>query len=149
MNQEILGKLSHVSQQVDSQLAFFRSKRNENRSRVLGFGVASVSLSAVATVAIGAKEILGLNWLPIVALVATSLATVVGVWENVFAYRQLWNLNNQALAELGRLRRRIDYRLAGGTELHSSEVDQFFEDLERVLTEIDGAWIKTYSPRSG
>ena len=138
-------KLDHVRQEVDRSRVFFAAKRSENRTRVLWLSVTSVSLSAVATVAIGATKMLSLEWLQVVALVATSIATVVGVWESVFAYRKLWNLNNVAMADLDRLRRLIEYRLSDGSTVGDDEADKFFEEFNRILTSVDRAWVETYS----
>jgi hypothetical protein len=140
-----MSKLDHVRQQVDNSRKFFYGKRNENRTRVLWLSVATVSLSAIATVAIGATKMLGQEWLQMVALVATAAATVVGVWETVFAYRKLWNLNNMALADLDRLQRNIDYKTADGAPVPDAEVDAFFAEYDRIITSIDQAWVGTYS----
>jgi hypothetical protein len=137
-----MSKLEHIREQVEGRIRFFSAKRNENRVRVLGFVVASASLSALATVAIGATKILSLEWLPIIALVSSAVATVVAVWEAVFGYRKLWNINNVALADLYKLKRFIDYKLAGTNELSDDEVDKLFHELDSVLTDADKAWAK-------
>ena len=142
-----MSKLEYIREQMEGQIRFFTGKRNENRVRVLGFGVASASLSALATVAIGATKILSLEWLPIIALVSSAVATVVAVWEAVFAYRKLWNINNVALADLYKLKRFIDYKLAGTDELSEDEVDKLFHELDRVLTDADKAWVETYATK--
>lgn len=142
-----MSKLEHVRQEVSRETDFFRKKRNYNRARVLWLSIASASLSALATASIGATKMLSLEWLQVVALLATSVATIVGVWESVFAYRKLWNLNNLAMADLGRLKRLIDYRTADATIIPENEVDDFFKELERILAEVDRAWVDTYAPK--
>jgi len=87
---------------------------------------------------------LSLEWLQVVALVATSIATVVGVWESVFAYRKLWNLNNVAMADLDRLKRSIEYRLSNGVPVGDNEADAFFAELDKILTDVDQGWVDTY-----
>src|SRR5438067_1858643 len=116
-------KLEHICKETDAQIRFFTTKRNQNRARVLGFGIGSASLSAVATVAIGGTKLLSLEWLPIVALVASAIATVIGVWEAVFAYRRLWSINNVALAGLYKLKRAMDYKLAGDEQIPDAQLD--------------------------
>ena len=142
-----MSKLDHVRQEVDRARGFFAKKRNENRTRVLWLSVTSVSLSALATVAIGATKMLSLEWLQLVALLATSVATVVGVWESVFAYRKLWNLNNVAMADLDRLKRSIDYRTSDESAVADSEADKFFDEFNRILTSVDRAWVDTYATK--
>jgi len=142
-----MSKLDHVRQEVDRARGFFAKKRNENRTRVLWLSVTSVSLSALATVAIGATKMLSFEWLQLVALIATSVATVVGVWESVFAYRKLWNLNNVAMSDLDRLKRSIDYRTSDESAVADSEADKFFDEFNRILTSVDRAWVDIYSTK--
>jgi hypothetical protein len=58
------------------------------------------ALSALATVAIGTFEKLGNRWLPIVAMAATGVASILGAWESLFSNRKLWRVNNAALTGL-------------------------------------------------
>ena len=140
-----MSKLDYVRQEVDQSREFFTKKRNQNRTRVLCLAVTTTTLSAVATVAIGATKLLSLEWLQIVALVATSAATVVGVWESVFAYRKLWNLNNIAMADLDRLKRQIDYRCTSSDPVTDAEADEFFKEFDRIISAADKGWIDTYA----
>jgi hypothetical protein len=141
----MMNKLDHVRQEIDRERASFSRRRNYNRARVLWFSLASTSLSALATVAIGATKMLSLEWLQIVALVATAVATVVGVWESVFAYRKLWSINNVAMAELDRIKRLIDYRTTASGSVTDVEVDEFFKQFDQVMTNADQAWVATYT----
>ncbi|HLG55466.1 MAG TPA: DUF4231 domain-containing protein [Vicinamibacterales bacterium] len=139
-----MSKLDHVRQEVDHARAFFSRKRAYNRARVLWLSLASASLSALATVAIGATKMLSLEWLQLVALVASAVATVVGVWESVFAYRKLWSINNVAMADLDRIKRLIDYRMTVAESVTEVEVDEFFKQFDQVMTNVDQAWVETY-----
>jgi len=139
--------LDHVLSKIDDSKSFFFKKRNYNRSRVLLLSVASVTLSAIATLSIAATRMLGQEWLQLVALVATSSATVIGVWESVFAYRKLWSMTNVAMKDLDRLKRQIEYRLSIGTAVSQSEVDKYFEEFDRILFDIDTEWVKTYASK--
>jgi hypothetical protein len=139
--------LDHVRLKVDQSRRFFTEKRNSNRARVLWLSVTTTTLSAVATVTIGATKMLSLEWLQVVALVATSAATVVGVWESVFAYRKLWNLNNIAMADLDGLKRRIDYRCTSSAPVTDAEADEFFDEFNRIISVTDKGWIETYATR--
>jgi len=87
---------------------------------------------------------LSLEWLQLVALVASAVATVVGVWESVFAYRKLWSINNVAMADLDRIKRLIDYRMTVAESVTEVEVDEFFKQFDQVMTNVDQAWVETY-----
>ena len=138
-------KLEHVLTEVRRTRQYFERKRAENRRRVLSFSFATVTLSAVATVAIGTTKLLAMEGLQVVALIATASATIMGVWENVFAYRKLWNLNNIALAGLDGLQRRIDYRLSSEEPVTDTEADAFFNEYDQLVASVDKSWIETYA----
>jgi hypothetical protein len=142
-----MSKLDYVRQEVDRAHAAFWRRRAYNRARVLWLSLASASLSALATVAIGATKMLSLEWLQLVALVATAVATVVGVWESVFAYRKLWSINNVAMADLDRIKRLIDYRTSASEGVTEVEVDEFFKQFDQVMTSADRAWVDTYTSK--
>ena len=141
-----MSKLDHVRPKVDEEIAAFKWRRTHNRARVLWLSLASASLSALATLAIGATKMLSLEWLQLVALVATAAATVVGVSESVFPYRKLWSINNGALADLDRIKRLIDYRTTA-SEITEAEVDEFFKQFDQIMTNADQAWVDTYRTR--
>jgi Protein of unknown function (DUF4231) len=140
-------KFEHVDAELNRQIGFFRSARNYNRTRVLRLNIASTGLSALATVAIGATKMLGQDWLQLLALVASSIVTVVGVWEAVFSYKKLWSINNVALAELENLKRRLDYRKADPLPVTEFEADTLFGELNTILVGADKAWVETYAVR--
>ena len=140
-----MSKLDHVITEVRRTRQFFEQKRDQNRLRVLSFSLATVTLSALATVAIGATKLLSMESLQIVALVATAGATIVGVWENVFAYRKLWSLNNTALAGLDALQRRMAYRMSSTEPVAEAEADAFFKEYDQLVFSVDKAWVDTYA----
>jgi hypothetical protein len=142
-----MSKLDHVRQEVDGARDAFSRRRTYNRARVLWLSLASTSLSALATVAIGATKMLSLEWLQLVALVATAAATVVGVWESVFAYRKLWSINNVAMADLDRIKRLIDYRMTASESVTDAEVDEFFKQFDQIIANADKAWVDTYTSK--
>ena len=90
---------------------------------------------------------LSLEWRQLVALVATAAATVVGVWESVFAYRKLWSINNIAMADLDRIKRLIDYRTVASESVAEAAVDAFFNQFDQIMKNADQAWVDTYTSK--
>jgi hypothetical protein len=53
---------------------------------------------------------LATKWLPILAMVATGIASILGAWESRLSNRKLWRVNNVALTSLYEIRSDIAYR---------------------------------------
>jgi hypothetical protein len=100
------------------------------------FTVVPATLAALATVSIGASEKLGNEWLPILAMFATGVASILGAWESLFSNRKLWRVNNIALTHLYELKSDIEYReKAVDRPIKQEEIDQYFTRLNAVRTE--------------
>ncbi|MDP9194072.1 MAG: SLATT domain-containing protein [Acidobacteriota bacterium] len=87
-------QLEYIKQQLDHEIALYTMRKHFNRKAAFAFTVVPATLAAFATVAIGASEKLGNQWLPILAMVATGIASILGAWESLFANRRLWRVNN-------------------------------------------------------
>src|SRR5258708_2820934 len=112
MDAETNRQLAFLVGELEKSLGFFNRKRNYTRVVTSFFIAAGASLSAIATIALGASRMTQVTWLAVVALVASGLATVVVALEALFAHRRLWSINNVALAELEKLKRDLEYRRA-------------------------------------
>src|SRR5258708_4606669 len=112
MDAETNRQLAFIVDELEKSLGFFYRKRNYNRIVTSLFIAGGASLSAIATIALGASRMTQVTWLAVVALVASGLATVVVALEALFAHRRLWSINNVALAELEKLKRDLEYRRA-------------------------------------
>ena len=82
-----MNKLQHIRERIVFYIDFFTQGAMKIRygigfRRCLSFFVCSGGVTAVRT------NLLALDWLPIIALVSSAVATVVAVWEAVFAYRK-------------------------------------------------------------
>ena len=140
-----MSQIEYVTEQVNLSRDFFRGKRNYNRRMTTLFiGTASV-LSAVATVSLGATKMVGIQWLEVIALVASGLATVIGAIEALFSHRKLWHINNVAMGGLDKLNRDIEFRKANGKAIDEQEAGGFYARLSEILEEADNSWVSTYS----
>lgn len=133
-------QLEYVEQEILCDIGFFRSRRNGNRRAAFTFTIVPASLAALATVLIGAAEKLGSRWLPILAMIATALASVLGAWETLFANRKLWVANNTTLAGLKELKSDIEFRKANtALPIPPDEIAQFYGRLKNIRQEAEGA----------
>lgn len=128
-------QLEYVKQQVAHEIGLYTKRKYFNRKAAFLFTVVPATLAALATVFIGASEQLGNDWLPLLAMVATGTASVLGAWEALFANRKLWRVNNVALTDLYELKSDIEYREMGTDAIAQGETDQYFERLKAIRAE--------------
>lgn len=138
-------KMDFVVNRLAQERAAFYRRKNYNRKVTWFFAAGAALLSATATVSLGLSDKLGIPGLESLALVATGLATVVGVTEALFSHRKLWHINNVALASLDKLDRDLGFRLSDQTPVTKAEVDEFYGRLDKTLSDIDQAWVETYA----
>ena len=136
-------QLEYIKQQVDLEINQYSARKHFNRRAAFAFTVVPATLAAFATIAIGAADKLNLDWLPLLAMVATGIASILGAWEALFSNRKLWVVNNSALTGLYALRSEIEFReLDQDTALSKQEVEQFFEQLKVVRRHGEDGYVK-------
>ena len=136
-------QLEYVKQQIDNEILLYTKRKHFNRRAAFAFTVIPASLAAFATVAIGAADKLQLAWLPVLAMIATGIASVLGAWEALFANRKLWRVNNVALTGLYAVKSDIEFReLDTSRPISSTEVDVFFARLTAVRKEGEASYLR-------
>jgi hypothetical protein len=145
MDVQMTNQLDFITQRVADRIDFFRGKRSYNRRVTSVFVVAGASLSAIATVSLGASKMTGAQWLELVALIVSGLATVVGALQALLSHRKLWHINNIASAALSKLQFDIQFRQADTQPIDKAEVAKFYERFTTILEEADRDWIETYA----
>jgi Protein of unknown function (DUF4231) len=133
-------QLEYVEQEIHGDIGFFTGRRNGNRRAAFMFTIVPASLAALATVSIGAAEKLSSRWLPILAMIATAIASVLGAWETLFSNRRLWVANNTTLAGLYELKSDIEFRKAdAATPITEDQAAQFYGRLKSIRQEAESA----------
>lgn len=139
-------QMDYVKDQVDCDIDLYSQRKRFNRRAAFWFTVVPASLAAFATVAIGASEKLGNVWLPVLAMMATGVASILGAWDSLFSNRKLWRINNAALTSLYELKSDIEYReKAVGNPITAQETDQYFQRLKAIRAEGE----KSYQQAAG
>jgi hypothetical protein len=129
-------QLDYVKQQVDYEIGLYTQRKHFNRKAAFAFTVFPATLAALATVSIGASEKLGNHWLPILAMIATGIASILGAWESLFSNRKLWRVNNVALTSLYEIKSDVEYReKAIDRPITQEETDEYFARLKSVRKE--------------
>jgi|SRR5271165_3306775 len=129
-------QLEYVKDQVKYEIDLYTARKHFNRQAAFLFTVVPATLAALATVFIGASEKLGNTWLPILAMIATGAASILGAWESLFSNRKLWHINNTALTDLYELKSDIEYReKAVDRPITQEEADNYFDRLKRIRAE--------------
>lgn len=139
-------QLTFVQSLINEEINAFTKRRNYNRNAAFRFGVVVSALSALTTILIGSSEIIGIQWLGILALIASGFVTVVSTWENLFQNRKLWTLNNSTLAELYELKIDIEFRNAESNRLiKPDEVQEFYDRYKKIARTTEEALKATRS----
>lgn len=126
-------QLEYVKAQVLYEIGLYTARKRFNRRAAFLFTVIPATLAASATVFIGASEKLGTTWLPILAMIAAGIASILGAWEALFSNRKLWRINNVALTTLYELKSDIEYReKAVERPITQKDTDEYFERLKAV-----------------
>lgn len=136
-------QLDYVKREIEREIDLYTRRKHYNRRAAFAFTVVPATLAAFATVAIGAADKLKIDWLPLLAMVATGIASVLGVWEALFSNRKLWRINNIALTGLYEIKSDIEFReLDQGTSLTSDEITIFFQRLKVVRQQGEAGYQK-------
>ncbi len=134
-------QLEYVKAQVEYELGLFTQRKDFDRKAAFAFTVVPATLAAFATVSIGASEKLGNQWLPILAMIATGIASILGAWEALFSNRKLWRIDNVALTGLYALKTEIEYReTATERPITPEETDNYFTRLKEIRNEADQSY---------
>lgn len=128
-------QLDYVVGQVEREIGLYTGRKRFNRRAAFLFTVVPATLAAVATVFIGASEVLGAKYLPVLAMVATGAASVLGAWEALFANKKLWRVNNRALTQLYELQADMAYRKRSSDSTTASDVDAWFARLKQIRSD--------------
>lgn len=136
-------QIEYVKQQIDHEIGQYSARKHFNRRAAFAFTVVPATLAAFATVAIGAADKLRIDWLPLLAMVATGIASILGAWEALFSNRKLWVVNNSALTGLYALKSEIEFReLDQSNPLTKEEVLSYFEKLKLVRQQGEDGYVK-------
>lgn len=125
-------QLDYVKQQVAEEIGLYSQRKRFNRRAAFGFTIVPATLAAFATIAIGASEHLKIDWLPLLAMTATGIASILSAWEALFSNRKLWHVNNTALTTLYSLESDIAFRELRPDPISQEETEAFFVRLKAV-----------------
>ena len=136
--------LDNVKTELQKQIKRFSRRRKRDKRKALGLKISTVVLSATITMLLGLRvgEYTS-TLLENIALVLGALVTVLAAADGFFAHRRLWILRTKTVRSLEALSRDIEQYESGLTgEPESSNVDDFYLSLKRVIRMDDEEWDK-------
>jgi SMODS and SLOG-associating 2TM effector domain 1 len=128
-----------LQQEIDS----FRKRRISNRTKAFLVKIMTVTLGALATVALGIKGYLPTGYeseLSVFALCITAAVPILATWETFFDHRWLWIQYTATLAELYSISDKLEYTMASGLPLNQETFDELYIRLETALMNTKTAW---------
>lgn len=136
-------QLDYVKHEINREIDLYTRRKHYNRRAAFAFTVVPASLAAFATVAIGAADKLKIDWLPLLAMVATGVASILGAWEALFSNRKLWRVNNLALTRLYEVKSDIEFReLDQARPISDAEIADLFQRLKEVRAQGEAGYQK-------
>jgi hypothetical protein len=138
-----LGKAEYLLQTLDGQIAKFRARRRENRTRSMFFKLAVTLFAALTTILIGIKADSATGTqLQNLALIFSAAGTLFSSWDLFFNYRGLWIRYTVTVVQLINLRSDLDYQLHGDTDnLAESAVDELYRRYQAIMSETNTEWV--------
>ena len=132
--------LEYVKMQINHEISNNRARKRFNMRLAFLFTVIPATLAAFATVAIGASQKFDNDWLSIAAMIATGIASIFSAWEALFSHRQMWRLNNLALAGYYELKSDIEFRESDDGTITLNEAESFFDRLKQIRKEAEDGY---------
>jgi hypothetical protein len=138
-------QLDYLQEQIQLAIAKFKKKADQNKRRTYTVSVASASLGALVTIALGLQLPEQATLLKNFALICGALIAIVNTVQSVFAYRDLWLKQKGTLLQFYSLRNQIEFYKAGleeTDEISPERVAQLFEAYQRIWQEDSAEWLR-------
>ncbi|CAG0936189.1 hypothetical protein TFLX_05055 [Thermoflexales bacterium] len=138
-------QLDYLEKQIQLAIDKFKKKADQNKRRTYTVNLASASLGALITIALGITVPEQATLLKNFALVCGALIAIVNAVQSVFAYRDLWLKQKGTLLQFYSLRNQIEFYRAGlaeTDEVSDEQVARFFEVYQRIWQEDSTEWLR-------
>ena len=138
-------QLDYLQEQIQLAIAKFKKKADQNKHRAYTVSIASASLGALVTIALGLQLPEQATLLKNFALICGALIAIVNTVQGVFAYRDLWLKQKGTLLQFYSLRNQIEFYQAGledTDEINPERVAQLFEAYQRIWQEDSAEWLR-------
>jgi hypothetical protein len=129
-------KMDYLIKQIDESLKDYERRKRRNRRPALMFKILIAGLSSVVTILLGVR--VGDGWVKYLdqtALIISALMSVVTTWNAFYDYTALWVQFTKTVAQLGLLKKDIEYLRMGNEEITVSEVNYLKERFDDILHE--------------
>ncbi|WP_433271845.1 SLATT domain-containing protein [Actinosynnema sp. CS-041913] len=126
---------------VEEATRYGRSRKDRFRRRSTLLKVATLGLSATATIILGWQD---LDFWTGLAFSLVALTTVVGALEPFFAWRSLWVLMEESQYRFYRLRDDLGHYLAAHhpDELDRAHIEELFVRYQEIWARLSDRWLE-------
>ena len=135
-------KLEALKYQLASHLESFEKKRVNNKKKAFFIYLSVTAISALVTVLLGLQGMSNgeIIWIRNIALILSATVTVLSGFDSFFNHRSLWVQYTQTFTELRGLQSRLHYLTATQEVLLDDEVDQLFDEMQKILLVTNKWW---------
>jgi hypothetical protein len=133
--------LEYLEGQIEARLASFGSSRGFYRRGSLFQTVATATLGALTTLAVGINQVYKGRGLAAVSLGLAGLTTIAAAAAGWFSFQKRWVTSQRTLNRLHQLRSDIQYQRASDpTSLDQAAVDRHHTRYQEILDEANTEW---------
>jgi hypothetical protein len=140
--------LEYLEHKLGEQIDGFDSSRQFFRRQQFLLVMATAVLSALTTVLIASEKIFKLEFLTVIALVCSSLITVLAAFDQFLRSRDFWVQKTDTWMALQNLRANLEYAKAKLGNLTQEEIDKFYDRFDKILMSEHEAWKKVRANQS-
>jgi len=135
-------QIDYYHKRLEENINSFYSKRSDNRIKAFRFQLLISCLSALATILLGLKLVLLKDVDRDIALVLSSIVTVISGADAFYDHKGLWRNYTETLNELYSLKDDFEFRLLSDTPVTDDEMKFFLARREDVLRQNNQQWKK-------
>ncbi len=145
-------QLDYLQEQIQLSIAKLKKKADQNKRRTYTISVASASLGALVTIALGLQLPEQAALFKNFALICGALIAIVNTIQSVFAFRDLWLKQKGTLLQFYSLRNQIEFYKAGleeTDEISPERVTQLFQAYQLIWQEDSTEWLRLRKDTAG
>jgi hypothetical protein len=139
------GRAAFLDVELTSCIDWFQRRREKCRLLAFSFKILATLIGAATTVVLGLKGEFFMThsvYLSDLALILSSIVTILTATEAFFDFRALWVRYSETRVRLLLLKARLGFLASGGTPLDEAELETLFDAYEQIINESNAAWLQ-------
>ena len=136
-------KLEFLKQSIDELQTRINSSRLYYRKTAYSLYISAAILSAITTILLGLNIDILKDYVRIIALILTTVITVINAYNAFFNNKDLWVAYNTAENSFRQLKFNIEYAEKGVDTMPIDIIDGFKKNFQDILDELNATWQKS------